>query len=262
MGHHSLHGCRGLDMTGIRTRDDQIELANASGRTPVVFVHGLWVLPASWIAGGPSRDCRLLDGRAGLADDPETSRGQCHPRSSPEAIKTSPSLRCGDPALNREAGDRRHSFGGLMTRSSPVAGCRRRRWRLAGAVRGVLPLPSLPSDRVRRCHQPAQRGRAVPLTYDSSLWFANAVSETRRASSKTRTRSRHRASPCSRPRSPTSIRGRGQGRHEEPRAWAPPIPTAESTTPCPGRSRTASYNRQKRTRRDRDRQGRRSRPRG
>src|SRR4029078_6837139 len=26
----------------------EIEAANASGRTPVVFIHGLWVLPSSW----------------------------------------------------------------------------------------------------------------------------------------------------------------------------------------------------------------------
>ena len=26
----------------------QVEPANASGRTPVMFVHGLWLLPSSW----------------------------------------------------------------------------------------------------------------------------------------------------------------------------------------------------------------------
>ena len=26
----------------------QIEAANTSGRTPVVFIHGLWLLPSSW----------------------------------------------------------------------------------------------------------------------------------------------------------------------------------------------------------------------
>ena len=26
----------------------QIEQANASGKTPVVFIHGLWLLPSSW----------------------------------------------------------------------------------------------------------------------------------------------------------------------------------------------------------------------
>src|SRR5258708_12463768 len=27
---------------------DQVEKANGSGRTPVVFIHGLWLLPSSW----------------------------------------------------------------------------------------------------------------------------------------------------------------------------------------------------------------------
>ena len=27
---------------------EQVERANASGRTPVVFIHGLWLLPTSW----------------------------------------------------------------------------------------------------------------------------------------------------------------------------------------------------------------------
>ena len=27
---------------------EQIERANASGKTPVVFIHGLWMLPSSW----------------------------------------------------------------------------------------------------------------------------------------------------------------------------------------------------------------------
>jgi pimeloyl-ACP methyl ester carboxylesterase len=27
---------------------EQVERANASGKTPVVFIHGLWLLPSSW----------------------------------------------------------------------------------------------------------------------------------------------------------------------------------------------------------------------
>src|SRR3954466_6902235 len=34
---------------GITEREtQQIEHANRSGRTPVVFIHGLWLLPSSW----------------------------------------------------------------------------------------------------------------------------------------------------------------------------------------------------------------------
>src|SRR5215470_19089511 len=36
-------------MTSISDREMQeIEAANTSGRSPVVFIHGLWVLPSSW----------------------------------------------------------------------------------------------------------------------------------------------------------------------------------------------------------------------
>src|SRR5258708_33886218 len=31
-----------------RNTAEQVDKANASGRTPVVFVHGLWLLPSSW----------------------------------------------------------------------------------------------------------------------------------------------------------------------------------------------------------------------
>ena len=34
--------------TAIAHERDQVERANASGKTPVVFVHGLWLLPSSW----------------------------------------------------------------------------------------------------------------------------------------------------------------------------------------------------------------------
>ncbi len=27
---------------------EQVERANATGLTPVVFIHGLWLLPSSW----------------------------------------------------------------------------------------------------------------------------------------------------------------------------------------------------------------------
>ncbi len=53
---------------------EQISAANASGRTPVVFVHGLWLLPSSWDRW------RSLFEEAGYStlapgwpDDPETA---------------------------------------------------------------------------------------------------------------------------------------------------------------------------------------------
>src|SRR5437660_11320618 len=36
-------------MASISARENrEVEAANASGNTPVVFIHGLWLLPSSW----------------------------------------------------------------------------------------------------------------------------------------------------------------------------------------------------------------------
>src|SRR6476620_2283544 len=36
-------------MASISERENrEIEAANASGKTPIVFIHGLWLLPSSW----------------------------------------------------------------------------------------------------------------------------------------------------------------------------------------------------------------------
>ena len=59
-----------------RITTDQIDQANASGRTPVVFVHGPWLLPSSW-----DRCAALFDEAGyrsvtpGWPDEPETVDG-------------------------------------------------------------------------------------------------------------------------------------------------------------------------------------------
>jgi len=61
------------DVSLTKKEIDEIEVANASGKTPVVFVHGLWLLSSSWRAW---RDLFEDQGYATLApgwpDDPET----------------------------------------------------------------------------------------------------------------------------------------------------------------------------------------------
>ncbi len=37
-----------MSSTTSPTEDEQIDWANDSGKTPVVFIHGLWLLPSSW----------------------------------------------------------------------------------------------------------------------------------------------------------------------------------------------------------------------
>src|SRR5438309_2711007 len=60
---------------------EQVERANASGRTPVVFVHGLWLLPSSWDRWGALFDEAGYAAVApGWPDDPETvADARAHP---------------------------------------------------------------------------------------------------------------------------------------------------------------------------------------
>ena len=60
---------------------DDIAEVNASGRTPVVFIHGLWLLPSSW-----DRWAEVFQGAGyapitpGWPDDPETvAEANAHP---------------------------------------------------------------------------------------------------------------------------------------------------------------------------------------
>jgi non-heme chloroperoxidase len=164
--------------------DQQVDRANETGVTPVVFIHGLWLLPSSW-----DRWATLFE-EAGYApltpgwpDDPDTVQ---EAKANPDvfAHKT-----VGQVADHFDAIIRRlkkkpavigHSFGGLLTQI--VAG----RGLAAVSVaidpapfRGVLPLPiSALKSSSPVLGNPANRNRAVPLTYEQFRFgFANAVGE-------------------------------------------------------------------------------------
>ena len=162
----------------------QIEQANATGRTPVVFIHGLWLLPSSWERWAARfEEAGYTALTPGWPDDPETVEDA---KEHPEVFagKTIKQVADHFDELIRKLAKKPavigHSFGGLLTQI--IAG----RGLAAASVaidpapfRGVLPLPiSSLRSASPVLGNPANRNRAVPLTYEQFRFaFANAVSE-------------------------------------------------------------------------------------
>ncbi len=160
----------------------EIERANESGLQPVMFVHGLWLLPSSW------DKWRALFEKYGYAtiapgwpDDPGTvAEAREHPEvfakkslkvieahfaEAIDALKTKPAI----------VG---HSFGGVIAEELAGQGLS------AGTVaidpapfRGVLPLPvSALKSAAAVLSNPANYGRAVSLTFEQfKFGWANAL---------------------------------------------------------------------------------------
>jgi non-heme chloroperoxidase len=163
---------------------EQIERANVSTASPVVFVHGLWLLPASWEPWAEHfEQSGFVALTPGWPDDPETvAEAKAHPE-----VFAGKSV--GDVADHVEAVirqlDRRpaivgHSFGGLMTEILAGRGLAFASVAIAPApFRGVLPLPiSALRSGSPVLSKPGNYNKAVPLTYDQFRYaFANAVDE-------------------------------------------------------------------------------------
>lgn len=162
----------------------QIERANAADRTPVVFVHGLWLLPSSWDRWAAHFE------QAGYApvslswpDDPETvAEANAHPEvmAGKTVGQVADHLAELIGTLTRKPAIIGHSFGGLLTQILAGRGLSAASVAIDPApFRGVLPLPvSALRSSAPVLSNPANRSRAVPLTYDQFRYgFANAVSE-------------------------------------------------------------------------------------
>jgi non-heme chloroperoxidase len=163
---------------------EQIEQANATGKTPVVFIHGLWLLPSSWNRWATVfEEAGYTPLTPGWPDDPQTVE---QANAKPEVFAHKSVGQVADhfgeviEQLERKPAVIGHSFGGLLTQI--VAG----RGLSAASVaidpapfRGVLPLPiSALKSASPVLGNPANRNRAVPLTYEQFRFgFANAVSE-------------------------------------------------------------------------------------
>jgi pimeloyl-ACP methyl ester carboxylesterase len=162
----------------------QVERANASGATPVLFVHGLWLLPSSWDRWvALFEDAGYVALTPGWPDDPETV---AEAREHPEVFAGKGIAQIADhlEAIVRRL-DRKpvivgHSFGGLLTMILAGRGLAAASVAISPApFRGVLPLPlaALRSASVA-LRNPANWNRAVPLSYEQFRFsFANAVGE-------------------------------------------------------------------------------------
>ena len=163
---------------------EQVERANTSGRAPVVFVHGLWLLPSSWDRWvGLFEEAGYAPVTPGWPDDPETV-ADAKARPETFAHKSVGQVADYQEAIIRQLDSKPavigHSFGGLLTQILAGRGLAAVSVAIDPApFRGVLPLPisSLRSANPV-LKNPANYNRAVPLTYDQFRYaFANAVGE-------------------------------------------------------------------------------------
>jgi pimeloyl-ACP methyl ester carboxylesterase len=163
---------------------EQVERANASGRTPAVFVHGLWLLPSSW-----DKWADLFD-EAGYApvtpvwpDDPETVE---EARANPDVFANKKLGQIADHTaevigqLDKKPAVLGHSTGGLLT--FMLAGRGLSAVSVAidpGPFRGVLPLPfSALKAAGPVLANPLNRSRAVTLTLDQFKYgWTNALDD-------------------------------------------------------------------------------------
>jgi len=163
---------------------EQIDRANATGLTPVVFIHGLWLLPTSW-----DRWAEVFEQAGytaltpGWPDDPETVE---EANANPEVFAHKTVGQVADHfaevigKLEKKPAAIGHSFGGLLAQIIAGRGLSAASVAIDPApFRGVLPLPiSALKSASPVLGNPANRNRAVPLTYEQFRFgFANAVDE-------------------------------------------------------------------------------------
>jgi non-heme chloroperoxidase len=161
-----------------------VDEANATGRRPVVFVHGLWLLPASWDRWlEVFRAAGYAPLAPGWPDDPgSVAEANADPAvfadKSIGAVVEHYTALIGK--LDQTPAVIGHSFGGLFAQILAGNGLSAATVAIDPApFRGVLPLPisALRAGSPILGH-PTTRHKAVPLTYEQFRYaFANAVDE-------------------------------------------------------------------------------------
>jgi non-heme chloroperoxidase len=162
----------------------EVESANASGRTPVVFVHGLWLLPSSWDRWtAVFEEAGYATVKPGWPDDPQTVE---EANANPSAFAGKGVAQVADhlaevvAKLQTKPAVVGHSFGGLLAQILAGRGLSAATVAVDPApFRGVLPLPiSALRAASPVLANPLNRSRAVALTYEQFRYgWANAVGE-------------------------------------------------------------------------------------
>ena len=207
---------------------EQIEQANASGKTPVVFIHGLWLLPSSWQTWV---DLFEEAGYAPLApgwpDDPETVE---EARANPQAFAGKGVVQVADHfaevigALDKKPAIVGHSFGGLIAQILAGRGLSAASVAVDPApFKGVLPLPiaAIRSTFPVLGNPPTGAARSPSPSSSSATAGPTRSPRTRRDELYERYQSPRRAGRSSRRRWPTST--------------PPPRPRSTPRTPTAGR---------------------------
>src|SRR4051812_11071239 len=171
-------------MTVTEREQGQVDGANSSGKTPVVFVHGLWLLASSWDPWAEVfGDAGFSVLTPGWPGDPETLE---EANGHPEAFAGQSVGQVADHvaevigSLQRKPAVVGHSFGGLLTEIIAGRGLAFASVSISPApFRGVLRLPlsalkaSFPVTK-----RPGNRKRAVALTFEQWRYaFTNAVGQ-------------------------------------------------------------------------------------
>src|ERR1700742_2037214 len=160
----------------------QIEKANAAGGTPVVFIHGLWLLPSSWDNwAGVFEQAGYPALTPVWPDDPETVE---EARANPDVLAKKTIGQVADhpagviAALGKKPVVIGHSTGGLLAQIIAGRGLSTATVAIdPGPFRGVLPLP-VSTLRVSAAvlKNPLNRGRAVTLSFDQFKYgWTNAI---------------------------------------------------------------------------------------
>jgi non-heme chloroperoxidase len=183
-GEHEENRMADSESTITAHEAEQVQRANASGLTPVVFVHGLWLLPSSWDRWAEVfENAGYVSLTPGWPDDTETV---AEAREHPEVFAGKSIGQVADHfaaiigGLAKKPAVIGHSFGGLLAQILAGRGLAAVTVAVDPApFRGVLPLPiSALKSASPVLSNPANRHRAVPLTYDQFRYaFANAVGE-------------------------------------------------------------------------------------